>query len=220
MNSGPVRTLVYVDGFNLYHGALKRASPGYRWLDLKAMVGSIIHSNHRIDGVYYFTAWIRTGGQNDNSLSHQKIYVKALENYITNFNYRLGHFISKKTRAKPVDGSLGHSVQIWDMEEKGSDVNLASRMISDAFQDNFDCAIIVANDGDYAEAIRVVKQEAGKTVGVILPLSHPDRTQYRKASQALYKEASFVRSLRTPTIYKSQLPDPIPGTHIYKPAHW
>ncbi len=35
-----MRTIIYVDGFNLYHGALKRSSS--KWLDLRALFDTVL----------------------------------------------------------------------------------------------------------------------------------------------------------------------------------
>lgn len=216
----PVRTTVYVDGFNLYRGALKRAPAGHRWLDLEAVARAILRPKHTIDAIHYFTALIRADGPRDPSPDHQKAYIKALETYRPIVTTHYGHFLVHEARARPVDPALGPLVDYWKVEEKGSDVNLSARLVADAFRDRYDCAVLVCNDGDMAEAVRIVRREAGKQIGVILPIHHPDRSHSRKASQGLCREAHFVRELRTVTIRRCQLPDPIPGTRLHKPTHW
>lgn len=49
-----VRTLIYVDGFNLYYGALK-GTP-WKWLDLPALCKTILPEHHEIPKVKYSTA--------------------------------------------------------------------------------------------------------------------------------------------------------------------
>ena len=49
-----MRTFVYVDGFNLYYGALK-GTP-FKWLDLVALFGKVLQPRHDILKVKYFTA--------------------------------------------------------------------------------------------------------------------------------------------------------------------
>lgn len=60
-------------------------------------------------------------------------------------------------------------VQVAKVEEKGSDVNLASHLIRDAFQNRFTEAMVLSNDTDLIEPIRIVTQELGKRVGLIAP---------------------------------------------------
>ena len=49
-----MRTFVYVDGFNLYYGAL-RGTP-WKWLDPVALFEKVLQSQHDIVAVKYFTA--------------------------------------------------------------------------------------------------------------------------------------------------------------------
>ena len=49
-----MRTFVYVDGFNLYYGALKGTS--WKWLDLPALLAKVLQPHHDILTVKYFTA--------------------------------------------------------------------------------------------------------------------------------------------------------------------
>lgn len=49
-----MRTIAYVDGFNLYFGALRRTP--HRWLDLKQLVELHLKPHHQILGIKYFSA--------------------------------------------------------------------------------------------------------------------------------------------------------------------
>ena len=114
---------------------------------------------------------------------------------------------------KPVNPELGYQVEVFRTEEKGSDVNLAVHLVNDAHKDSFDCAIVVSNDSDLAEAMRLVKDECGKMVELFTPWR-------RRASKQLMQHSDFQRTIRRASLAKSQLPDPIPGTKIRKPHDW
>ncbi len=49
-----MRTLVCVDGFNLYYGALKGTA--WKWPDLPALFAKILQPHHDILTIKYFTA--------------------------------------------------------------------------------------------------------------------------------------------------------------------
>jgi hypothetical protein len=53
-------------------------------------------------------------------------------------------------------------VSIIEEEEKGSDVNLASYLLVDGFAGEYDIAIVVSNDSDLAEPIRLVRSILGR----------------------------------------------------------
>lgn len=60
-------------------------------------------------------------------------------------------------------------VEVLKVEEKGSDVNLATTLVNDSWKDLFDCAVIISNDGDLAEALRIVSQERHKQIVLLTP---------------------------------------------------
>ncbi len=97
-------------------------------------------------------------------------------------------------------------------EEKGSDVNLASHLVRDAYLDRFDVAVVLSNDTDLVEPIRIVTTDVGKPVGLICPSDRP--------SKSLVDEASFVGHITTSRLAAAQFPDSLPGTTISKPLKW
>ena len=106
------------------------------------------------------------------------------------------------------------TVEVVKTEEKGSDVNLAVHLVNDAWLDAYDCAAVVTNDSDIAEAMRLVKKHhPAKRIGLLLPRAGSPSHQLRK-------HADFTRPIRTGAVASSQLPDPIPGTSIRKPDTW
>ena len=66
-------------------------------------------------------------------------------------------------------------------EEKGSDVNLATYLLLDAFDNDYDTAIVVSNDSDFIHPIEVVRRRFGKTS------RNPEPTAARDVSQDLRK---------------------------------
>lgn len=105
-------------------------------------------------------------------------------------------------------------VWVLDTKEKSSDVNLAVHLLNDAWRGKCDCAILVSNDSDIAEAMRLVKQQHPKILlGLVTPGSG-------KRSDKLKRYADFTLRIRESTLNDSQLPDPIPQTSIHKPKGW
>ena len=206
-----MRTAIYVDGFNLYYGALK-GTP-YKWLDLNLLCRNILHPLHQINSIVYCTAMVRSAPANPNKAGRQKIYLKALQAHIPCFKTVYGHFGRTIQRLPPVDQTLGPLVKVYRVEEKRSDVNLAVHLVNDARLERFDCAVVVSNDGDLAEALRIVKEECGKKVGLFTP-------GHRRVSTHLRRHSHFQRMIRTSNLAKSRLPNPIPGTRICKPKGW
>jgi hypothetical protein len=58
---------------------------------------------------------------------------------------------------------------VMESEEKGSDVNLASYLLFDGFRQDYEQAVIVSNDSDLAEPIRLVRNELNLKVFLLNP---------------------------------------------------
>jgi hypothetical protein len=102
------------------------------------------------------------------------------------------------------------------MEEKGSDVNLATWMLTDAFENDCELAVLVTNDSDLAEPMGIVAQRCGKRVGLINP-------HRRRASRALVnRRPIFVKEIRTGVLRESQFPGEVHvgGRKVHKPDLW
>jgi uncharacterized LabA/DUF88 family protein len=210
------RTIVYVDGFNLYYGSLRNTP--YKWLDLQVLFNKLLGRQHLITQIKYFTA--RISGKNGDSKAplRQKAYLLALEKYLPQAHIYYGHYLTNAVMARLCQPKANQSpyAKVYKTEEKGSDVNLALQLLNDAWLNHYDCAVLVSNDSDLAEALRLVTLEHGKKVGLIVPGDEKNR----KASKELAQFATFIKRIRHSVLADSQLPSPIPGTKLYKPETW
>jgi len=205
------KTYVYVDGFNLYYGALYK-SPN-KWLDLHKMCQLLLPS-HNIAKIKYFTANVSARPYDTDQPIRQQIYHRALRT-IPNLEIILGSFLTKQIMAPlalPIDGK--RFAKIIRTDEKGSDVNLAVHLLHDAYQKHYDTAVIISNDSDLAEAIRIVKNELGIKVGILNP--------HKYSSTTLRSVASFQKRIRSGVVRISQFSDTLTDTNgtFQKPSSW
>jgi uncharacterized LabA/DUF88 family protein len=217
------KTYVYVDGFNLYYGALK-GTP-YRWLDISALCGILLPRND-VRRIKSFTARVKARPSKPDTAAHQHAYLRALDT-IPEVEIYFGHYLSHVQRlplAMPGGGLLtvGGKTQFVDVlreEEKGTDVALAAHLLHDAHRGMFDVAVVISNDSDLASAIELVTRDLKVPVGVVNP--HAERAGSRQSVQ-LRQVASFLKSLRSSALRKSQFPPVIPDLagEIRKPARW
>ena len=210
-----MRTSIYIDGFNFYYLAVKNTL--YKWLDFKSLFQKILPLSHQIRAIKYYTA-IVSGIQDSQQPVRQRTYINALEKYIPEFSVYYGNFSThKKWMPLVIPISCWNTVRVIKTEEKGSDVNLAVNLVNDAWKNEFDCAVIVSNDSDLKEALRIVKEELNKKIGIIMP-----DIIHKKAhiSKELLKFADFVERIRQGLLKNSQLPYSIPNTNIHKPSVW
>jgi uncharacterized LabA/DUF88 family protein len=219
-----MRTIVYVDGFNLYFRLLVNR-PALKWLDVKKLAEALLSPTNTVAGVKYYTA--RVSGRFDPlAPARQQVYLDALRT-VPEISIHMGTFLSSekfaelvkppefRPRIPPLPQPWPDVVKVVKVEEKGSDVNLASHLLFDAFKGNFDVAAVLSNDSDLVEPIRIVTKEIGKPVGLLSPVPNP--------TSVLGQVASFVRRISVSDVGASQFPDPVTGsegTSFYKPSSW
>jgi uncharacterized LabA/DUF88 family protein len=212
-----MRTYIYIDSFNLYYGSLKGTA--HKWLDVKALFRGILRSENDIQKIKFFTARVSARPENPDAPTRQDHYLQALAAHIPELEIIEGHYIQKAVTMRLVSkipGRRSWYVKVLKSEEKGSDVNLAVQLVNDAWHNRFDCAVVCSNDGDLADAVRIVKRERRKTVVITVP----GNPLVRPASVELRRWASKTMHIPAASLGLSQLPNPIPGTSIHKPATW
>lgn len=208
-----MRTYVYVDGFNLYFGALKNTK--YKWLDLKSLCSNLLQPYNRILKIKYFTAHVSGTAADPQKPIHQQLYIRALKHTTPELEVILGQFTTHKVRKRLVTpvNEVRHA-EVYETTEKGSDVNFAVHLVNDAWLDRYDTAIVVSGDSDLVESIRLVKKHhSQKRIGLLT-------IGKRHCSKELINSVDFIRNIGTSILSASQFPDVIPGTKIVKPPDW
>jgi len=210
-------TNVYIDAFNLYYGCLKRTQ--YRWLDVVAL-GRALVPRHTLNRVRYFTALVSVipGDGDGQQPQRQQAYLPALAT-LREVTIHHGHYLSGVRRmplAHPT--AVARFAEGIKMEEKGSDVNLATMLLVDAFRSDFEQAVVISNDSDLAMPVEIVAKELKLPVGVVFPCSRPGR----HPSVTLRSAATFTREIRDKTLAACQLPPTLSDAHgsITKPSRW
>lgn len=204
-----MKTNVYVDGFNLYYGALK-GTP-FRWLNI-AELCHIMLPRDTVSQIKYFTALVNPRPADPGQLTRQQIYLRALQT-IPDLEIIYGHFLTHEIMMPLAPPQSGYA-RVIKTEEKGSDVNLALHLLSDGYKNAYDVAVIVSNDSDLLLPIQFVKKELGKKIGILNPQKHP--------SKVLLANADFIKNIRKGALSKSLFPTSITDSHgtFIKPATW
>lgn len=207
-----MKTNFYIDAFNLYYGSLKKTP--CRWLNLE-MLFQKMFPNNQINKIKYFTALVKPWSAKSKKHIRQQVYLRALQT-LKSVELIYGHYLTHEVTmplAKPT--KTQQVVRVIKTEEKGSDVNLAVHLLNDAYKNDFEVAVVVSNDSDLVEPIKIVKNDIGKIVGVVNP--------HKKMSFHLKQEASFIRShIRKGLLQISQFPNILKDTNgqIHKPKEW
>jgi uncharacterized LabA/DUF88 family protein len=201
MARGKLRTIVYVDGFNLYYGALRERFPEYKWLDVRKLAGTLFRECS-IERVRYFTARVTARPSDPDQPQRQQAYLRALEASGVELHFGLFQSRPRKMQRTSVcprpDCPSSERVEVLYTEEKGSDVALASYLLRDGFVEDIDMAIVVTNDTDLIAPLRIARSEAGVQVALVSPSKYAHRD--------LRAEADSVKSLRRGALSASQFP--------------
>lgn len=181
------RVIVYVDGFNFYYGLKDKHWRKYYWLDMVKFFEQFMRDGQRLLFVKYFSARPHDA---DKSKRQDTFFQANMRN--PKFRLVLGKYLRKTITCFNCKNVIN------TYEEKESDVNLATQIVADAYQDKCDIAIVVSADSDMAPAIELA-MEAGKKVFVYFPPAHKSshlRTIGRSAPILLERyESRFAKSL-------------------------
>jgi len=133
-----VRTNVYVDGFNLYYGAV-RGTP-YKWLNIHRMC-ELAFPRNEIAEIHYCTALVRDAPWDPHQSTRQQIFIRALET--TGVEVHYGSFLTSTVRMPLANPRAGgpRTALIIKTEEKGSDVALGSLLVAHGYQGRYEAAI-------------------------------------------------------------------------------
>ena len=118
-----MRARAYVDGFNLYHGALEHR-PASKWLDLRALSQALL-PHAELDLVRYFTARVGSADGDPGAPQRQDVYWRALSG-IDRLTIHRGKFQTETRKLSRAGTDRNELVSVRVPEEKGSDVNLAT----------------------------------------------------------------------------------------------
>lgn len=202
------RTIVYIDGFNLYFSMREQKWRKHYWLNVQAFAQSLTRESH-LEKVKYFTSRISQDGNDKGKRKRQAIYLEALST-LPNTNLYFGQYRERD----PIPCKCGNRIVV--PEEKMTDVNIATEMLVDAFFDRFDKALLVTADSDLCAPVRAIKEDfAEKKVVICFP---PHRWVKSLADSAhgyfFIKESHLSRNqLKEKLISKS-------GYELCRPAEW
>ena len=200
------RVIAYVDGYNLYHGLREKGWKWFYWLNIQAMVQNLLKPNQELVSTKYFTTVVKRPPDKRN---RQAVFLEALQT-LSDFKIFYGHWLSNPVTCR----KCGHTYEAY--HEKMTDVNIAVELMSDAFQNRLDMALLVSADSDLVgpvEAIRGLFPQ--KRVVIAFPPA--------RYSSALKAVAHGYTRIARNVISKSVFPDKVvkrDGFVLARPLEW
>ena len=214
----PQRVIAYIDGFNLYFGLREKRWRRYYWLNVQALAQRLLKPGHKLVFTKYFTARIAGSKPSDppdkarvlnEKRRRQCDFLDALGT-LTSFRTYEGHYLAKTV-------TCFHCNRSWSThEEKMTDAQIATEMLTDAFTDAFDTALLISGDSDLVPPIRAVARLfSSKRIVVAFPPARPS-AQLRKVCDAYLTIGRGV-------LKQSQFPDHVTKSNGYvlrRPMQW
>ncbi len=230
-----LRTRIYIDGYNLYYGCLKGTH--FKWLDLLALFeksilpsvtasinGQSLASDLQPVAIKFFTAPIlEQAAKARDSIQCQEQYHAALSKHQPGRIETIkGYYSLTKARAKVIDPLAPkkwprdcQSTDVWKLEEKQTDVNLALHAVKDALLGDIEHVVIVTNDTDIAPAVQMIRAHTKAVVGLVIPTTDHERVP----NAELAKYSHWVRTHITEAELKSaQFPRVVVAKGRSRPA--
>jgi hypothetical protein len=210
----PVRIGVYVDGFNLYYGGrglCGRGTPGWRWLDLRALATSLVGRRAnwpaaQVSRLVYCTARI-DGLSNPSGQADQDVYFKALAAAGSVDHIEYGSYVARvKTAPLAVKDKAGRPELVrpaWPV------------MVQDGQGGVVDGALVISNDSDLR--FPVEQARARVPVGVVNPSPSHLAGALRSEPSAGAGRPWWAR-LNCADLTSHQLPDP--AGRYRRPVGW
>lgn len=199
----------YIDGFNLYFGLRSKGWRKYYWLDLVRLSRTLLKPEQQLTHSHYFTARIRNSGGNNQNARRQSIWLDALAT-LPDLTIHSGHYLPKRQTCKSCGAEwLSH-------EEKMTDVNIATQLLTDVYENRFDTALLISGDSDLTTPVKTVRQHfPEKRIIVAFP---PGRH-----SDQLRKTANGNFTIGEAKLRQGRLPDEITtvtGYTLNRPNQW
>jgi len=212
-----VKVIAYIDGFNLFYGMLK-GTP-HKWLDLERFVDSLVASEVEVPAIKYFTAQIKTFPYDLAKVQRQQFYlqalaslprVKVIEGFYTKHKIRMPFYKEPCVSCGKVDGMAS----VVKLEEKRSDVNIATEMIMDATSGAADAYMLISGDSDLAGPVSAIRYRVKRPVAIYNPHDGP--------CDELKRFASLYKNIPRDLAEQCQLPDVVVvgGHSIRRPEVW
>lgn len=230
----------YVDGFNLYKGALQ-GRPDLKWLDIRAFCQSR-RPEMKLQNVYYFTADVMARFPGDTAQNRQHAYLRVLQDqgvevvrgkFKKDVDWLRVRSVERREIIQPqLSKNLGFTqlalnksaraaipdlprAQVWKFGEKGSDVNLASYLLRDVFKHQISAALVVSGDSDLMTPIKFAVAE-GVNVKTLKPNAAHNAAALKSVSSHFEElHPAWLAKFQIPTNYVTSK-----GMVISRPKSW
>ena len=201
------RIIVYVDGFNFYHGLKDKKWRKFYWLDVVSFFEKFMKPDQELIEVNYFSA-----PSLDSEKSNRQDLFFSANKLNPRFNLFLGKYISKPvTCFKCKHKYLRH-------EEKKTDVSIATQLIGNFIKQRCDVSILVSADSDLIPPLEFIRELNPKhKIFAYFPPKRYSSDLFKFCDNSIYLEryeARFSQNILSDEITLKN------GFIAKRPIHW
>ncbi len=147
------RVILFIDGSNFYYGlkSIYGNSKSLSDFDFKKL-GEILSKEDKLEKVFYYNAPLNYKENPEKYSKQQKFFNKTKKT--DKVELRLSRLQKRK-----IKGTNKHYYVV-----KGDDIHIAAEIVKEAYEDNYDIAILVSGDGDFVPCIKMVQNKEKQVV--------------------------------------------------------
>lgn len=185
------RIMIFVDGSNYYH-SLKKSFQNTK-IDFQKVSDFLSKGNDLIN-IYFYVSPVPWQEDAEKYSSQQKYFeklklIKRLELILGRLEHRKNKKLEKVKRDfhklyieikedinseknadfEELEKNIDEILKFGNKVEKGVDVNLAVDLVTLAFENKYDIAIVISNDGDFVPAVKKAQSYGKKVYNVKFP---------------------------------------------------
>src|SRR5262249_23552982 len=136
------------DGYNLYHGLRAKSWKRFYWLNIAQLAQNLLRPTQTLLRTKYFTTIVK---RPEDKRRRQTIFLEALQT-LPNFDIYYGQFLEDTVTCR----RCGHTYMTH--HEKMTDVNISVELMADAFQNQFDVALLISADSDLVGPLNALRR--------------------------------------------------------------
>ncbi|MHB0856287.1 MAG: NYN domain-containing protein [Anaerolineae bacterium] len=200
------RAIAYIDGINLYHGLRAKAWKRFYWLDVQRMAQLLLKPDQTLVCTKHFTSVVSHPAD---KRKRQSVFLDALAT-LPDLSIFRGHYLSDTVTCR----SCGHTYLTH--HGKMTDVNISVKMLSDAFLDRCDVALVISADSDLVGPIKALRCLFPEKRAVIaFPPARYSNALRAEAHACLHITANMLSRSRFPEVLTTSA-----GAELRCPAEW
>lgn len=147
------RVILFIDGSNFYYGLKSIYGDSKSLSDFNfKKLGEVLAEESKLEKVFYYNAPLDFKENPKKYSKQQKFFNKVRKT--DKVELRLSRLQKRKIKG----------TNRFYYVVKGDDIHIAAEIVKEAYEDNYDIAILVSGDGDFVPCIKIVQNKGKEAI--------------------------------------------------------